>query len=134
MQHKTIVGLLAALVFPAVLQAGVITPLHDEWKLQSACKTDATGDAITAPNFATDGWLKIAVPSTVLAAQVAAGVFPDPYFADNLRKIPGADYPVGRNFAEMPMSATSPYHCGWWFRKEFNVPAAENGQRIWLHF
>jgi exo-1,4-beta-D-glucosaminidase len=134
MQHKTIAGLLAAFVFPAILQAGVITPLHDEWTLQSACKTDATGDAISAPNFSADGWLKTAVPSTVLAAQVAAGVFPDPYFADNLRKIPGADYPVGRNFAEMPMSASSPYHCGWWFRKEFNVPAVENGQRIWLHF
>ena len=116
------------------LKAETTTPLHDDWRLQSACKTEAKGDAITAANFSTTDWLKTAVPSTVLAAQVAAGLFPDPYFSDNLRKIPGTDYPVGKNFAELPMSDSSPYHCGFWFRKEFPVPAAENSTHFWLHF
>lgn len=124
MQHKAIAGLLALFTFPVALEAGVITPLHESWNLQSACKIEAAGDAISSQNFTTDGWLKTAVPTTVLAAQVAAGVFPDPYFADNLFKI----------YAETPKSATSPYACGWWFRKEFNAPTVENGQRIWLHF
>jgi exo-1,4-beta-D-glucosaminidase len=46
-----------------------------------------------------------AVPSTVLAAQTAAGVFPDPYFGMNLRQIPGTTYPIGGIFANMPMGA-----------------------------
>jgi len=70
-----------------------------------------------------------------LAAQVAAGVFPDPYFGDNLRKIPGASYPVGALFANLPMPADSPYHCGWWYRDEFTVPTtARNDARFWLRF
>jgi exo-1,4-beta-D-glucosaminidase len=85
--------------------------------------------------FATDAWLKASVPSTVLAAQVAAGVLPDPNFGDNLRKIPGTSYPVGHNFANLPMPSDSPYACGWWFRKEFEVASAkESGRRYWLHF
>ena len=39
-----------------------------------------TAHAISAARFATEGWLKTSVPSTVLAAQVKAGVVPDPYF------------------------------------------------------
>ncbi|HEY6488727.1 MAG TPA: sugar-binding domain-containing protein [Terracidiphilus sp.] len=115
--------------------AATDTPLREDWRIQSACKLQATGEAIAAPGFSIDGWLKASVPSTVLAAQVAAGVFPDPYFGDNLRKIPGTSYPVGHNFSNLPMPADSPYRCGWWYRKEFTAPAAsESGQRFWLHF
>jgi exo-1,4-beta-D-glucosaminidase len=127
-----LVGLLSA---PMVLQAATVTHLHDDWRLQSACKIQATGDAITAAGFSVDGWLKTSVPSTVLAAQVAAGVVSDPYYGGNLRQLPGTTYPVGHNFSNLPMSPDSPYHCGWWFRKEFSVPAASTPDgRIWLHF
>ena len=135
MRCKAFACILAFVVFSVVLQAGVTTPLHEGWRLQSSCGLDAKGDTISAEKFADDGWIKTTVPSTVLGAQVAAGVFPDPYFGDNLRKIPGEDYPVGKNFAELPMSANSPYHCGWWFRKEFTAPASmTQGERFWLHF
>ena len=77
--------------------------------MQSACKATAAGDAISTAQFSAEGWLKTSVPSTVLAAQVKAGVFPDPYFGDNLRKIPGTSYPVGHNFSNLPMPADSPY-------------------------
>ncbi len=117
------------------VQASDVTPLHDGWRLQSACKLQASGETISAVGFSTDGWMSAAVPSTVLAGQVAAGVFPDPYFADNLRKIPGASYPVGEVFANLPMPADSPYRCGWWYRDQFTAPAAsEPGHRSWLHF
>ena len=76
--------LLAAL--PSALHAGTVTPLHDGWRLQSACKLTAGGDVIAAAGFQVDDWLKTSVPSTVLAAQVAAGLVPDPYYGDNLRK------------------------------------------------
>ena len=62
------------------------------------------------------------MPSTVLAAQVAAGLLPDPYYGDNLRNIPGASYPVGHNFSNLPMPPDSPYRCGWWYRTEFTAP------------
>jgi len=125
--------LLAAL--PSALHAGSVTPLNEGWRLQSACKLTAGGDVIAAAGFPVDDWLKTSVPSTVLAAQAAAGVVPDPYFGDNLRKLPGTSYPVGVNFANLPMPLDSPYHCGWWYRTGFAVPAASRPQeRFWLHF
>ncbi|MFP5228018.1 MAG: glycoside hydrolase family 2 protein [Acidobacteriota bacterium] len=123
----------ALLVIP--LHAADVTPLHDSWRLQSACKLQASGDAISTPGFSTDGWIGASVPTTVLAAQVKAGLVPDPYFADNLRKIPGTTYPVGENFANLPMAADSPYRCGWWYRDAFTAPkAGGQGRRFWLHF
>ncbi|MDR3774809.1 MAG: beta galactosidase jelly roll domain-containing protein [Terracidiphilus sp.] len=103
--------------------------------MQSACKLQAAGDTIATDGFSTDGWLKTTVPSTVLAAQAAAGVFPDPYYGMNLRQIPGTTYRIGGIFANIPMAADSPYRCGWWYRTEFPSPtAAHAGERAWLHF
>src|SRR5580693_7179823 len=127
--------LLGLFIVPIALHAGTVTLLHEDWRLQSACKIQAQGDSITTAGFPVEGWLKTAVPSTVLAAQVAAGAVPDPYFADNLRKIAGTTYPIGHNFSNLPMSPDSPYHCDWWFRKEFASPASSaSDERTWLHF
>ncbi len=128
-------SLLASALVGIPLHAADVTPLRDGWHLQSACKLQATGDAISAPGFSTEGWIGAAVPTTVLAAQVAAGIFPDPYFGDNLRRIPGASYPIGENFANLPMPADSPYRCGWWYRDQFTAPKpAAASRRSWLHF
>jgi exo-1,4-beta-D-glucosaminidase len=109
-------------------------PLREGWSLQSGCKTQAGGEAISSKGFDARGWYTISVPSTVLAGQVAAGEFKDPYYSDNLRRIPGTSYPVGRNFANLPMPEDSPYRCSWWYRKEFTVPAADRGRTLWLRF
>jgi exo-1,4-beta-D-glucosaminidase len=134
--NRTIgICLLACAALAASLCAAEVTPLHEGWKLQSACKLSAAGDAISRSGFSTEGWIGATVPTTVLAAQVAAGIYPDPYFGDNLRKIPGTSYPIGANFENLPMPADSPYHCGWWYRDEFAAPAsAQKGARYWLHF
>ena len=117
------------------LQAETVTPLKDGWQLQSACKLQADGSAIASAQSPSEGWLKTSVPSTVLAAQTAAGVLPDPYFGDNLRKIPGTDYPVGHLFSNLPMQPNSPYACGWWYRRTFDAPSAPGPDgRYWLHF
>lgn len=126
--------LLVAALAALQAHAASVTPLHDGWRLQSACKISAGGDAISSPGFTTPGWIATSVPSTVLAAQVAAGIFPDPYFGDNLRKIPGTSYPIGENFENLPMPADSPYHCGWWYRDAFDVPASAGMRHYWLHF
>jgi exo-1,4-beta-D-glucosaminidase len=135
MTRLCLASLAAALLIAPSLHAATTTPLHTGWHLQSACKATASGDAISAPGFSTEGWISATVPTTVLAAQVAAGLLPNPYFGDNLRKLPGTDYPVGKNFSNLPMSADSPYHCGWWYRDEFTVPAAAaKSSQFWLHF
>jgi exo-1,4-beta-D-glucosaminidase len=119
----------------STLFAITVTPLREGWRLQSACNLQSTGEAISTDAFRPDGWLKTTVPSTVLAAQAAAGVFPDPYFGMNLRQIPGTTYPIGANFAKEPMDPNSPYHCGWWYRTEFTAPAAAHpGEQQWLQF
>jgi hypothetical protein len=110
------------------------TPLREEWKLQSACKLQADGASISTEAFHPKDWLATSVPATVVAAQVAAGVLPPPYYGTNLRNFPGMTYPVGGIFARLPMSPDSPYHCGWWYRKEFMIPAADKGKILWLHF
>ena len=135
MKRYSLLPILVLLALPAVLRAATVTALRQGWRLQSACKLQAGGDAISLPRYSVDGWLTTSVPSTVLAAQVAAGVLPDPYFGDNLRQLPGVDYPIGHNFSNLPMPADSPYRCGWWFRDAFRAPAASlPGQRFWLHF
>lgn len=135
MKAKFLLCLLGLLLLAPVALAESTTPLHDGWRLQSACKLNADGAAISVGGFAVDDWLKATVPTTVLAAQVADGVYPDPYFGDNLRKIPGTDYPVGVDFSNLPMPADSPYRCGWWYRTEFTAPhPSQPHPHFWLHF
>ncbi len=135
MKRQILVCSLSLFGMSTGIWAGPVMHLRDDWRVQSACKVQSGGDAIAATGFAVDGWLKASVPSTVLAAQVAAGELPDPNFGDNLRKIPGTSYPIGQNFANLPMPPDSPYACGWWFRKEFDVASAkESDRRYWLHF
>jgi len=132
---QNVLALFALVILPLSIAAETRTPLHDDWQLQSSCKISADGTAISATSFAPEGWLKTSVPSTVLAAQVKAGVLPDPYFGDNLRKLPGTTYPIGQNFSNLPMSPDSPYACAWWYRKQFSAPAlSAKEDRVWVHF
>ncbi|MGA2847586.1 MAG: glycosyl hydrolase family 2 [Terracidiphilus sp.] len=135
MRKRVLLCCLTTAAMSSVLCAGTITPLREGWQLQSACKLQAAGDAIGMDSFKPDGWLKTTVPSTVLAAQAAAAVVPDPYFGMNLRAIPGTTYQIGEIFANKPMDPNSPYHCGWWYRTVFTAPVSVHaGERQWLHF
>jgi exo-1,4-beta-D-glucosaminidase len=109
-------------------------PLQNGWSLQSACKATESGEAISAPSYRPSGWIPTTVPSTILAAQVAAGTYRDIYFSTNLRSVPGMTYPIGENFSNLPMAAESPYHCGWWYRKQFDVAAKLAAERYHLQF
>ena len=84
--------------------------------------------------FKTDGWHSTEVPSTVVAALVADKTYPDPYFAMNLRDIPGTTYPIGKNFSLLPMPKDSPFRCSWWYRTEFKLPENFHDRHVWLHF
>ena len=107
--------------------------LHNGWTVQTSRKVQATGDVISTLKFQSKGWYRTPVPMTVVAVQVAAGEFADPYFGINLRKIPGIDaYEVGQGFAYKPIPDDSPYAASWWYRKEFPTPA--NHRHVTLHF
>jgi len=90
-------------------------PLRDGWSLQSSATAQAGGAELSRPGFAAQGWYPTTVPSTVLAALVAAGVHPDPFQGNNLRDIPAA-----------------PFQSSWWYRTEFSLPADFVGQTLWL--
>jgi exo-1,4-beta-D-glucosaminidase len=108
--------------------------LRAGWQLQSSCEIGATGSQISAPGFHAASWHSTTVPSTVVAALVADGTYPDPNFGMNLRKIPGTTYPIGANFANLPMPKDSPFACSWWYRKEFTMPRNFARRTAWLHF
>ncbi len=108
--------------------------LHEGWKLQSSCLFLAQGEQISTAGYKTNGWHSATVPSTVVAALVSDKTYPDPYYGKNLRDIPGTSYPIGKNFSLLSMPKDSPFHCSWWYRTEFTLPADYKGRHVWLHF
>ncbi|HEX6467403.1 MAG TPA: beta galactosidase jelly roll domain-containing protein, partial [Terriglobales bacterium] len=112
--------------------------LEKNWQLQSSCKlSEKSGAVISTLNFQPGQWISTTVPSTVVAAQLAAGEFPnvkDPFYGTNLRLIPGTNYPVGALFANLPMTMDSPYRCSWWYRTEFRLPNEFKDRNVWVHF
>jgi len=101
--------------------------------LQSSCAVSSSGEQLSRPGFPVSNWHKTKIPSTVVAALVGDGTYPDPYFADNLRHIPGETYPIGKNFSHMPIPSDSPFHCSWWYRTTFDARVGSD-QRVWLDF
>jgi exo-1,4-beta-D-glucosaminidase len=110
------------------------TLLRQGWRLQSSAHVRAAGAEISQPGFPAESWHAIAVPNTVVGALVENGTYPDPYFGMNLRNIPGTTYPIGQRFTLLPMPADSPFKPSWWYRTEFEVPAAEAARATFLRF
>jgi exo-1,4-beta-D-glucosaminidase len=108
--------------------------LREGWAIQSSTQVQEKGEVLSTTKFTPTGWYPTAVPATVLAALVANRVYPDPYFGMNLRSIPGTSYPIGQNFANLPMPPDSPFRVSWWYRTEFRLPAEYEGKTLWLHF
>lgn len=129
---KTILVMLLLPVAAAAADRRV--DLADGWRIESSAKAGAAGDAVSRAGFDASSWTPARVPATVIAAQVAAGKFGDPFAGMNLRAIPGTSYPVSENFANLPIPADSPYASSWWYRTEFASPPAAPGGRVWLRF
>jgi exo-1,4-beta-D-glucosaminidase len=108
--------------------------LRDQWTLQSSAKVEAKGEVVSTVGFAPQGWHKVTVPTTVVAALVKDKTLPDPFFAMNLREFTGVTYPVGGNFSNIAMQPDSPYAVSWWYRKQFAAPASYKGKTVWLNF
>ena len=79
-------------------------------------KVEGRRRGAVAAGLPTEGWYRVSVPNTVVAALVEAKVYPDPYFGMNLRAIPGTTYPIGERFTLLPMPEDSPFRPAWWYR------------------
>src|SRR5262249_8246841 len=96
--------------------------LRNGWTVQTSRNVQATGDIISTSMFQTKDWYRTSVPMTVLAVQVAAGEFPEPYHGMNLRNLPGiAAYNIGETFADKPIPDDSPYAVSWWYGQSFRL-------------
>lgn len=102
--------------------------LREHWDLQSAAKFQADGAAVSTTGFVADSWYKTSVPRTVLAALVDNGVYPDPFYGENLRQIPGF-----QEGSWLVMKEDSPFWPSWWYRTEFDVPADWKDKHVVLH-
>jgi exo-1,4-beta-D-glucosaminidase len=106
--------------------------LHTGWLIQSSAKAGGDGAAISATTYQPAGWYRATVPSTVVGTLVEDGVYRDPFFGMNLRALPGMTYPIGRNFARLPMDSQSPFAVPWWYRTTFRA-TRQAGRHVVLH-
>jgi len=121
----------AASTFAQESSAQDRVPLR-QWKMQSGCKVQGTGEVISLSSFKTTDWHAVDVPSTVVAALVADHSLPDPFVGTNILKLPG--YSNKYDFSNFEMPEGSPYRCAWWYRTDFPSPPAFTGRNTWLHF
>lgn len=121
-------------IFAPVIHGAEQITLHDGWEVQTSSKVSGNGDKVSVEGFDTKGWYKTSAPKTVFAVLVENGVYRDPYFGMNLRSVPGIEYPIGGQFANLDMPANSPYAVPWWYRKEFEVPKQFKGHTVWMAF
>src|SRR5579883_2068184 len=115
-------------------------PLQHNWSMESACVAGQSGAQISIVGFQDKNWHHAEVPTTVVAALVADQTYPDPYYGQNMRSLPGMNYGAAPTmgldsfFANQDMPDGSPFRCAWWFRTEFNLPSNFDSRRVWLHF
>ncbi|GMW02089.1 MAG: beta-mannosidase [Candidatus Hydrogenedentota bacterium] len=119
------IGIVAASADPVLLE---LSPQGD-WRLQSSSNlTVPDGGTLSSPGVDTSTWHRAIVPGTVLGSLAEAGVYPDPYYGLNLKKIPGyKDSPWLR------MDESSPFYPTWWYRIEFTLPSEFSGKNVRLH-
>ena len=86
-----------------------------DFTLQRAAEVGADGAVLSRAGFDASGWHAARVPSTVLAALVADGTYPDPRVRDNLERIPA-----------------EPFAGPWWYRSEFTLDGAFLGPSMRL--
>ncbi|MFI7401126.1 glycosyl hydrolase 2 galactose-binding domain-containing protein [Streptomyces sp. NPDC049541] len=92
--------------------AGSATALTG-YTIQSTAKVSDPPADISSPGYPATGWYPAGPRSTVLAALLANGVYPDPFHSTNQQKIAKADFQVP-----------------WWYRSDFTV--ADTSERTSL--
>ncbi|MFF9405190.1 exo-beta-D-glucosaminidase [Streptomyces anandii] len=91
---------------------GSATPIAG-YAIQSAAQVTDPAAEVSSPGYSPDGWYAAGPRSTVLAALLAAGRYPDPFHSTDQQRIPRADFQVP-----------------WWYRADFTV--ADTSHRTYL--
>ncbi|MBO3752041.1 carbohydrate-binding protein [Streptosporangiaceae bacterium NEAU-GS5] len=104
---------LVALPAPAA-QAAPAPIVLSAYKIQSSGTTSDSGATISTPGYAASGWYPADSRSTVLAALLKNGVYPDPFFSTNMKNIPASNFTVP-----------------WWYRSDFTL-GSEPGLHTFL--
>ncbi len=95
--------------------------LNSGWQCRLASLVQQTGEQLSSPSAALQGWQPAVVPGTVLTTLVANGEVPDPFYGMNNKAI--ADiYDAGKE------------KYTYWFVKDFVEQSAPGGGQVWLHF
>ncbi|MDR2927990.1 MAG: beta galactosidase jelly roll domain-containing protein [Cytophagaceae bacterium] len=79
--------------------------LADNWMIQQSDKVDGGGEALSSAGANVDGWYGAAIPSTVMGALTANGLY--------------ADLLVGTNYKK---ADRTPFDSSWWYRTTFELP------------
>lgn len=112
--------------------------LRENWRLKSSYLMKEGGEAISKLGFAAAGWHPTHVPSTVLRALSANGVYPDVRVGMNSFRIPDASDEFNRKhdlakYSHLPRQR-NPWIDPYWYRTEFTLPDTVRGKRVWLNF
>lgn len=99
---KIKLSLLLLCAFSFLANAQVIE-IKKNWKLQAQDKIKVSGKELSSQSDVST-WYNATVPQTVMAALVENGVYKDPYFSDNISKIP-----------------TAQFEQAWWYVNTFTV-------------
>lgn len=91
--------------------------LSDDWQLQAAAEAAAGGEVLSTAGFDASSWLAVQVPTTPMAALVAAGRYPDLYVGTNLEKVD-----------------IEQFRQPWWYRTELELTADEAARTARLVF
>ncbi|MFI8228882.1 glycosyl hydrolase 2 galactose-binding domain-containing protein [Streptomyces sp. NPDC085900] len=85
------------------------------YAIQSTAEVPDSAAAVSSPGYPATGWHPAGPRSTVLAALLADGLYADPFYSTEQRKIPKSDFQVP-----------------WWYRSDFTV--ADTSERTYLDF
>lgn len=107
------------LIIPVVaFSSNGISLNGSNWRIQQAQFVYNTGEQISLPAYDDTNWLKAKVPGTVLEPYINAGIFPDPFFADNMNAIPDSFF-SGNDF---------------WYRKNISGITYSKNKRYFIEF
>lgn len=113
--------LFLTLLLPALGIAAQRDELTGSWQCLPVGKTSDTGEQISTPGYALEGWKPAVVPGTVLTTLLVNGEVPDPFYGMNNEQIPDI-FDTGRE------------HYTYWFVRDIETPAPNDGERVWLTF
>ncbi len=86
------------------------------WTLQRGPQVATTGEAISAVGFQDADWVVATVPGTTLTSYLNIDAIPDPNYGQNQLHV-----------------SDSFFYADFWYRTEFQAPAATPGQLQWLN-